>query len=548
MRLSIASLLLLCIAMLALNFRNIDRTLPYPQHVDEPAVATAAARMLTGNTLHPSTFNYPSLPKYIAAGGLALGFLSELTSVDQIGNVGFPYYTAHRPMLFARMIYAAIAALTLVLTGWAAWLMTRSAVAIALAPLALAVSPLFAYHSWAYLNVDIVATFFVTATIVALLLGTERPSVSQLGIVPGLLTGLAIGSKYTHAVTLVPVLLTIAFYAPAGMRLRATLGAIGAMAAAFLVVMPYSILDITGFLTGLAYEAHHYASGHPGYEGHPGWPQLQFYLAHFTSEFGVGGIILALVGVGVLGITQTRRVLVLLSLPAAALAMLVVQRVHFTRNVLALHPLIAIFIVSGLLAMQGWVLRWIGSRTWSRAWLVPAAQLALIVVLVAIVVPPTHLRELFRDRIDSRNVVEAWLAERISHNWTIVIPTQLSFDDRRLIAQGHTIETRDFMLGRTDADADALLADIGPPSIILIPDWGIDPLVPGEKRATDLRKVSRRWQPFKRFGTEPVVLNHENNVPVGNPAINVAPLHLPAEWLEYVKSADRGGTKRGAHD
>jgi hypothetical protein len=240
----------LCTATLALNFRNIDRTIPYPQHVDEPAVATAAARMLTDNTLHPSTFNYPSLPKYIAAGGMALGFLSELTYVDQIGSVGFPYYTAHRPMLFARTIFAAIAALTLVLTGWAAWLMTRSAVAIALAPLVLAVSPLFAYHSWVYLNVDIVAALFVTATIVALLLDTERPSVSQLGIVPGLLTGLAIGSKYTHAVTLVPVLLTIAFYAPVGMRLRATLGAIGAMAAAFLAVMPYSILDLIGFLNG----------------------------------------------------------------------------------------------------------------------------------------------------------------------------------------------------------------------------------------------------------------------------------------------------------
>jgi hypothetical protein len=43
-----------------------------------------------------------------------------------------------------------------------------------------------------------------------------------------------------------------------------------ASASAFLAVMPYSILDVTGFLNGLAFEAHHYASGHPGFEGHPG--------------------------------------------------------------------------------------------------------------------------------------------------------------------------------------------------------------------------------------------------------------------------------------
>ena len=91
----------------------------------------------------------------------------------------------------------------------------------------------------------------------ACLRGTKEPSIYRSAVVPGLLAGLAAGSKYTLALAIAPVLLSIALYMKPGHRIAASCAAIGAMAAAFLVAVPYSLLDIPGFLNGVAAEMYH---------------------------------------------------------------------------------------------------------------------------------------------------------------------------------------------------------------------------------------------------------------------------------------------------
>ena len=54
---------------------NIDATVPYPRYVDEPFISIAAHRTVTTGTFHPYDYNYPSLPKYLAAAGMSVGFL-----------------------------------------------------------------------------------------------------------------------------------------------------------------------------------------------------------------------------------------------------------------------------------------------------------------------------------------------------------------------------------------------------------------------------------------------------------------------------------------
>src|SRR5688572_4566895 len=88
-----AALALLCLGTLWLQFRHIERTFPYPRHVDEGFISGPADRMVTTGTLHPYTFNYPSLPKYLAAAGMAAGFIRgagdlKIREVRQIGNIG----------------------------------------------------------------------------------------------------------------------------------------------------------------------------------------------------------------------------------------------------------------------------------------------------------------------------------------------------------------------------------------------------------------------------------------------------------------------------
>lgn len=96
-----AALVLLCLGTLWLEFSHIESTLPDPLHGDEAAIAGPAHRTLETGTLHPYTFNYPSLPKYLAAAGMAAGFLRgaahlEIRELRRLGNTSYPYYQTRR--------------------------------------------------------------------------------------------------------------------------------------------------------------------------------------------------------------------------------------------------------------------------------------------------------------------------------------------------------------------------------------------------------------------------------------------------------------------
>jgi hypothetical protein len=176
-----AALLMLCSAALFLLFRHIDRTLPYPQHIDETFISQPAANILVTGNRHPQRFNYPSLPTYIAATAMAAGFVRAATElqirdVNQLGDVGYPHYDIPRVMGTARQAFAFLSVICIGMTGLSAWLAFRKPVTLLLAPLMVLVSPLYFRHSWVYLNVDIVGASFVMMTVAACLLGL-RPGV-----------------------------------------------------------------------------------------------------------------------------------------------------------------------------------------------------------------------------------------------------------------------------------------------------------------------------------------------------------------------------------
>ena len=68
----VLALVALCLRRsLVFNSLHISGSLPYPYHIDEQAVIGPARKMLVTGNFHPSEFNYPSLPRYLAAAGLA---------------------------------------------------------------------------------------------------------------------------------------------------------------------------------------------------------------------------------------------------------------------------------------------------------------------------------------------------------------------------------------------------------------------------------------------------------------------------------------------
>ncbi|MEQ1728493.1 MAG: hypothetical protein ABL982_08930 [Vicinamibacterales bacterium] len=528
-RIWVVAFVLICGLTLWSAFRHIDGTLPYPQHVDEAFLTGPAHRTVVTGNLHPYTFNYPSLPKYLAAAGMAVGFIQsatrlELREVQDIGNVGYPYYDSKRPMQTARRLYALLGVVALSMSGISAWLAFGRPAVLVTAPLVLLLSPLYWFHTWTYLNVDLVAASFASLALAATLAATRRTSLFQAAVLPGACAGLATGSKYTLAITIVPVLLGIVLCQPRGQRLRGCAAALVAMVVAFLVAVPYSLLDIPGFLNGVASEAFHYASGHRGYNEEPGLLQFLYYARHVASEFGIAGVVVAMVGLAALARADWRRALVLVSLPTVLLVMLSAQRVHFPRNVLSLHPIVAIWIAIGLSIMHEWLGRLLAQRAWSRrvpGWLLkPGLALLLFVGLL----PVGHLVAVARVRVDSRNLATSFLLDRVPADWAIAVPAQLGFDTRPLEAAGRRVVKVDLQSARDAGSLSAVLGTVPTPAVVLVPRWGADDRFPNSALATVLNQVQPRWRPLRAFGSNDVLVNYSYSTPWGDPSFTVSVL------------------------
>ena len=522
-----AALVLLCAGSLWLQFRHIENSLPYPHHVDEQFVAGPARRMLINGRLNPGEFIYPSLPSYLAAIGIGAGFVRsagdlEGRDIRLLGSVTYPYYKIPRAMQTARQLFALLAVIGLAATGVASWFAFRTPSAIFLSPLVLWTSPLFFDRSWRYLNVDIVSTCFVMLTLAACLQGTRQPSIRQCAIIPGLFAGLATGSKYTSALVVAPVLLAILIYVKAGHRIWACLAALATMIAAFLIVVPYSLLDIPTFLNGLAFDARHYAEGHIGFDGEPGLTQLSFYARHFVSDFGVGAVILAVLGVIAYGAADWRRAAILVSFPLGLLWLLASHRVHFTRNVLNLHPIVAMFLAYGLISVRGWSLALAARRGWSTPSLKRPLSIAMSLLLALVAVPLWHVRDQLRDHTDSRRLAQAWIEGRFPPGWTIVVPPQLAFDTRALEDKGSHVTVVDLKSAQDAGGLRQLLSGVQEPAVIMVPRWGADPRFEGQTLANALNEASRHWRVLKTFGTKPVLVNYSQPTANGDPAFAIA--------------------------
>jgi hypothetical protein len=246
-------------------------------------------------------------------------------------------------------------------------------------------------------------------------------------------------------------------------------------------------------------------------------------------------VCLAVTGLLVAFAVDARRAALLLAFPVVSLGLLIQQRVHFTRNVLAFHPIIAAFIALGVLAIHETVRRWMAVSRGSGLARQHFVHWAVTAGVLLLAVPPAHVLDLLRERTDSRVVATAWLSSRVSSGWTVVVPQQLGFSIRDLQASGLNMKLVDLQHARTRAAVDGLIADVSAPSIILVPQWGSDTNFPGAKEAVTLNDLASRWRPIKTFGTQLVQVNHPNPAPAGDPAFFVAALNLPDSgiaWLE----------------
>jgi hypothetical protein len=140
---------------------------PYPVNGDEGYVAGSAWNMVLSRDPNPHLFNYGSLPIYLTAlcqivGGTLAKWRGEIGQFREVYSVWFPYYTNLSVSYLPRLLFAAFGSASLLLIASLAYRVARRWEAL-VAPLILAQSRLFEFHSWAYVNVDILVALFLAA-------------------------------------------------------------------------------------------------------------------------------------------------------------------------------------------------------------------------------------------------------------------------------------------------------------------------------------------------------------------------------------------------
>lgn len=516
-----AWLALLAVLLMAAvpRVRLVREHSPYPLHEDEALITRRAGRILMTGDLNPHFFKYPSLPIYATAVGLGLGYLwdggqAKGMEPREVGRTSQPYYEREGVMLATRMLFALLSLLPLFWIGRMGAKAFKEPAMLFLGPLILGLSSRYLMQSWTYINVDLVGTIVCTGALTYCVATWKKDSLLHRAILPGLLTGMAVGSKYYLGLVGLPFAIAI-FFHPRKSWLKHTLFIALFTAAGFLISTPYSLLDREHFVEQLVFEINHYSEGHQGAEEEPGLPQLMYYLGRIQDEFGWLNAALCVIGIGYGMKRHRRESILILAFPLALLLFLSTQRVHFIRNLLGLYAIYPVFVALGAVAL--W--RMIGGGHAQRG-----RSVATAVALFALWLPLqpwARMTRGWRQLEDSRRLALDWVDENAQRGRMVIIASELQMDPRPL-------------KGRYSVLVEPLSKFLRPGMIHKYNGEGLDPLfiVP---RIEDDSKWDRFYEPSKRaarklterarMGSNGIPLDADILIHMGNPELAI--LELP---------------------
>lgn len=346
MRVPAIGVVLVIVVAAVLRFWGIGHGIPYAIGVDEPEVMGRVVTMMKTGDYNPHFFDYPSLIFYLHLPVAVARFLfgaigGKWHALSAVGPEDF--------YLWGRALTALLGVGTVYLTFQIGlrWGARHALFGAGL----LAVLPMHVRESHFALT-DVPVTFFATLTFLFSLMAHEKPHVKSF-LWAGAAAGLTIGTKYNAGVVLLLPLITAWMTLEASpSRARCALATLGAAIAAFLLVAPFTILDLPAFLNGFAYLAQSYRPRDPNLEA--GW---SIYLKHLLRTFGWPAMLMMLAGF-ILGIVRAIkgpgrvRWTLLVTFPFVYFVLIADKTLIYGRYLLPLLPplcmLAAIAVVSGV--------------------------------------------------------------------------------------------------------------------------------------------------------------------------------------------------------
>jgi 4-amino-4-deoxy-L-arabinose transferase-like glycosyltransferase len=340
---------LLVLVTLALIVRlwGIDFGLPYAYHIDEPRYISAAVGILQTGDFNPGWFHQPSLYTYlitVVLGGYYLaGWLSGHFSTT--GDLFHPpyHFDGFIPLPGEFLLPRIFTALLGVLTVWALYHICRRwfdhlAAVVATGFLALSIFHVTSSH---FIATDVPVALFI---LISLYLYSRVVETGQTRyyVLAGIMTGLAVGTKYSAYVLVLPAVIShLLAWRYGRVRLTSWQPVFMASATAItaLATTPFALFDYPTFIEGIRYEwLHHKVHGHIGAEGNSG----RWFIVQLLTRSDRWMTLLALAGYLVALWRREWRVLLVLSFALAYFYSMASNIVYFERFLIPLTPVLAL--------------------------------------------------------------------------------------------------------------------------------------------------------------------------------------------------------------
>ncbi|HEY7509356.1 MAG TPA: phospholipid carrier-dependent glycosyltransferase [Vicinamibacteria bacterium] len=389
---------------LALRLWGNGFGLPYTTEPDEPKLVHHALAIGLGDP-NPHYFVYPALQMYLlflCYGGLFLALLAQ-GAVQSVEDYKLLFLSD--PTVFyqvGRALTAVFGAATVALMPLAGLRLYGSLSAGMLAALALAVHPIHVPQSH-LVTADVPVTFFLLGGLVLAARLRDRPGARE-GILAGAAAGLATAIKYSGLILLAPI--AAALLGPLRRRpfpWRTALCVVAALAGAFALLSPYSLVEWRQTLDGMRFISDVKRDGQFGVARGPSWG------TYFRQSFLAGPLTLAtLAGVVLAAMRRTPADVLLLSFAVPYFLLVGASQSHSPRYLVPLLPVYVL--LAARLAVAAW------RRPAWRPVTAAAAAAALLVALAATVV---RLRDLTLP--DTRQAAREWIESRVPDGSTVAL-------------------------------------------------------------------------------------------------------------------------------
>ena len=472
--------IVICTFLIWARIWAVSEVADYSGHVDETHLYRGALRTLDGPDMHPQTFRYPSLPIYLTAAAIKIGMMFEKDYEPETGplflipDYGGEPYEPVTIVRYSRIMFGLMGATLFLLVALIAGRMLGDDSWAWIATVVLAFSSLVQFQAVTYQNVDVPAAFFALLTLLVLLFGWNSNTVWLKALLPGVLSGLTVACKYNSGLILVSCVLAIYLAQETTARFKKTV-LLGATAAgAFLLAVPYSILDFQHFYADVMYEIEHYRTGHPGVDGPAGLPQFLFYLKALYEEYGPIVCILSLVGITYGLKARPRKTIVVLAFPLLMLLHMSTNRVHFLRTVLPVFVLLPVFAAAGIAGLADAIGRLMKDNRWRR--LAVSVYAAVLVTAVFLTSNPT----IWADKNiepDTRTKASAWILKNAPPGATLYIASDLWFAKGPLAP----MTTVNLPPELPEREVRRILDSASKPSLLVLPEFAL-PRVPKNLR------------------------------------------------------------------